>query len=149
MSVEACDGQLGVGELEGRRGRRSLGEAGMELSDQIECALVAGRNEFSDELGLVAEMLERCAFGQWNSRHGGPFVVPVSAARARKRIYRTPTNSNRLGFALSADRQHPDVLHPHYGISCIGRYAGHGATHIGTPGQALPPILDPAPGSAS
>ena len=63
MSVEAHERSLGIGKLEGRRGRRRLGKAGMELPDQIECALVAGCEELSDELGLLAEMLERCAFG--------------------------------------------------------------------------------------
>ena len=73
MSVEARDGQLGVCKLEARRRRRRLAETRVELSDEIECSLVAGRHELSDELGLFAEVLERCILGQRNSRHGGPF----------------------------------------------------------------------------
>lgn len=68
-----------------------------------------------------------------------PFVVPVSAARARKRINRTPFNSNQVGFALPADRQHPDVLP----LTLRHRLHRHGrphvATHIDTPEDAPNP----------
>ena len=63
----------------------------------------------------------------------------MSAPRARKRIYRTPINSDQVGFALPADRQHPDVLLPHYDITASAR-TGSQTTHIDTARQVVSPI---------
>lgn len=52
-----------------------------------------------------------------------PFVVPVSAPSGPKEDQPDTNTTYQVGFALPADRQHPDVLTPDYVLELVAARA--------------------------